>query len=537
MQNYEKSTQTQSPLLFKVRRAAPELIPPVAPTPKEFKELSDIDDQEGLRFQVPLLQFYRGNESRGRNQDPAKVIREAVGKALVPYYPFAGRLREKAGRKLVVECNGKGVLFIEANADVTLDDFGEEIHPPFPCLEELLFYVPGYGGTLDTPLIIVQVTRLKCGGINLGWTFNHAMADGQGFFQFLSAVAELGRGGQLSVQPIWERHLLCARDPLRVTCVHHEYDTMAETRANVVPLDDNMVHRSFFFGLREMSALRHLIPPDLKSSTAFEVLTACLWRCRTIALQPHPNETVQFHCVVNARSRLNPPAPKGYYGNAIAFSTVLSTAGDLCQKPVGYAVELVKKAKANVTDEYMRSLADFLVINGRPHLSTAGRCFAVSNLTRIGFDELDYGWGLPEYAGTAGEVPGICTFYMPYKNKKRKKGILSPIRLPAPAMERFIMELNSMLDKSSGHPNTGSGSSLFISSSLDISDHIPILLKCASRPSYGGKPSKLVRFENMCATIPDCEDVIAQVRGSRPTRDVVDDLSTKLHNCVAKLTS
>lgn len=159
MQNYEKSTQTQSPLVFKVTRAAPELIPPVAPTPKEFKELSDVDDQEGLRFQIPILQFYRGSESKGRNQEPAKVIREAVGKALVPYYPFAGRLRQKAGRKLVVECNGKGVLFIEANADVTLYDFGEEIHPPFPCLEELIFHVPRYGGILDYPLIIIQVIR------------------------------------------------------------------------------------------------------------------------------------------------------------------------------------------------------------------------------------------------------------------------------------------------------------------------------------------------------------------------------------------
>lgn len=464
MQNYEKSSQTQSPLVFKVRRAAPELIPPIAPTPKEFKELSDIDNQEGLRLQFPFLQFYRGNESRGWNQDPAKVIREAVGKALVPYYPFAGRLREKAGRKLVVECNGEGVLFIEANADVTLDDFGEEIHPPFPCLEELIFDVPGYGGTLDSPLIIIQVTRLKCGGIILAWRFNHAMADGAGFFQFMSAVAELGHGGQLSVQPIWERHLLCARDPPRVTCVHHEYDTMAETRGNVVPLDDNMVHRSFFFGPRDVSALRCLIPPDLKSSTAFEVLTACLWRCRTIALQPDPNATVRFHCIVNARSRLNPPVPNGYYGNSIAFSAVLSTAGDLCQKPVGYVVELVKMAKANVTDEYMRSFADFQVINGRPCLSTAGCWFAVSNLTRIGFDELDYGWGLPEYAGIAGQLSEICTFYMPYKNKKREKGILCPICLPAPAMERFVMELNSMLDGSSASPNTGSVSSAFSSS-------------------------------------------------------------------------
>lgn len=70
-----------------------------------------------------------------------------------------------------------------------------------------------------------------------------------------------------------------------------------------------------------------------------------------------------------------------------------------------------------------------------------------------------------------------------------------------------------------------------------ISDHVPILLKCASRPDYGGKPRKLFRFENMWATSPDYEDVIDQVWGSGPAGDVMDGLSTKLHNYEARLTS
>lgn len=92
-------------------------------------------------------------------KDPVKVIREAIAKALVYYYPFAGRLREQASRKLVVDCTGEGVMFIEADADVTLKEFGDALQPPFPCFEELLYDVPGSDELLNCPLFLIQVHR------------------------------------------------------------------------------------------------------------------------------------------------------------------------------------------------------------------------------------------------------------------------------------------------------------------------------------------------------------------------------------------
>ena len=56
-----------------------------------------------------------------------------------------------------MECTGEGMLFIEADADVTLEQFGNALQPPFPCLEELLFDVPGSGGVLNCPLLLIQV--------------------------------------------------------------------------------------------------------------------------------------------------------------------------------------------------------------------------------------------------------------------------------------------------------------------------------------------------------------------------------------------
>ncbi|KAJ4839756.1 hypothetical protein Tsubulata_044926, partial [Turnera subulata] len=452
-------------LVFKVHRREPELITPAKPTPREFKFLSDIDDQEGLRFHIPVIQFYARKPSM-RGKDPVKIIREALAKTLVFYYPFAGRLREGPNRKLLVECTGEGILFIEAEAEVTLEQFGDKLQPPFPCWDELLFDVPGSSGVLDCPLLLIQVTRLRCGGFIFALRLNHTMSDAPGLVQFMAAVGEMARGArEPSVPAVWERHVLNASIPPRVTCTHREYEEVPDTKGTIIPLDD-MAHRSFFFGPKEISALKGLVPPQLSDCSTFELLTACLWRCRTIALQPDPTEEMRIICIVNAREKFNPPLPRGYYGNGFAFPVAVATAGDLAKNPLGFALELVKKAKGDVTEEYMRSVASLMVIRGRPHF-TVVRAYLVSDLRRAGFEEVDFGWGNALYGGAAkggvGAIPGVASFYIPFTNNKGENGIVVPFCLPAPAMEIFEKELDKLLKDP---PPTGHAPSKFIVSSL-----------------------------------------------------------------------
>ncbi|CAL9147010.1 unnamed protein product [Musa hybrid cultivar] len=434
-------------LTFTVRRQKPVLVAPAGSTPHEFKRLSDIDDQDGLRFHIPVIQFYRNDPSMG-GRDQAKVIREALARALVFYYPFAGRLREAAGRKLVVECTGEGILFIEADADVRLEQFGDELQPPFPCLEELVYNVPGSDGVLDCPLLLIQVTRLLCGGFIFAIRLNHTMSDAPGLVQFMNAVAELARGAAApSVPPVWAREILEARSPPRATCKHREYDDVPDTRGTIVPLDD-MVHRSFFFGKMEVAALRRRVPPHLRNSSTFEILTACLWKCRTIAISPDADEEVRMICIVNARGKSDLGLPVGYYGNAFVFPVAVSKAGKLCANPLGYALDLVRKAKSDVTNEYVRSVADLMVLRGRPHF-TVVRSYLVSDVTKAGFGDVDFGWGMAAYGGPAkggvGAIPGVASFYIPFRNGKGEDGIVVPVCLPGPAMEKFTMEMESLI--------------------------------------------------------------------------------------------
>lgn len=133
-----------------------ELVVPAGPTPRELKKLSDIDDQEGLRFHLPVIMFYR-NGSVVEGKDAGKVIRNGLGEALVYYYPLAGRLREGPNRKLMVDCTGEGMLLVEAEADVSLRELGDKILPPCPYMKEFLIDVPESRHILGTPLLFVQV--------------------------------------------------------------------------------------------------------------------------------------------------------------------------------------------------------------------------------------------------------------------------------------------------------------------------------------------------------------------------------------------
>jgi len=396
-------------------------------------------------------------------KDPAQVIRDALAKALVPYYPFAGRLREQDGWKLVVDCTGEGVLFVEADADVGLEHFGDPLVPPFPCVEELIFDVPGSSAILNSPLLLFQVTRLACGGFILAVRVNHTMADAQGATQFLGAVAELARGALAPFPPpVWKRELLDGRNQQQPALVHDKLDEVPASDtdhtkgSSVMLLLDNPALRlvSFFFGPREIDAIRAQLLPHLqKRATKFDTIAGWIWKFRTMALAPYSNEVMMLVVVVNARGRNTATVggiPVGYYGNAFAVPVAMSTAGELSMNPLSYAVELVRKAKNQVDIEYMRSTADLIVLRrGQSPPITAGM-FSLSDTTRAKFDDLDFGWGKQVYGGPAEAVgvpsiPWLTSFLLASKNANGEDGIVVPMCLPGPAMDRLVEEMSKLL--------------------------------------------------------------------------------------------
>ncbi|KAL5229697.1 hypothetical protein ABZP36_028473 [Zizania latifolia] len=310
------------------------------------------------------------------------------------------------------------------------------------------------------PLIFVQVTRFRNNeGFAIGYHFCHSVTDAFGVAQLLDAVYRLVRGEQLTNPPVWERELLSARAPPRVTYEHPAYEPLpvataaAEDVLLTMPLEAMAPIRSFRLGPTEMAAIRRQVQAGhLQSATMFVLVTAALWRCRTAALGYGPSQRVRVLVVSSARWiwKRDTPLPRGFYGNTFLPLIAEATAGELCGRPLAHAVELVQKAKFSVTDEYMQSFVDMLAQRGRPSIPLDWT-YAVADtggLGRImGAAKLAGGW---ERAGGGITAAGrkIAASRYSYYERKGATGEESAVVtmfLPAAAMERFAREISGAI--------------------------------------------------------------------------------------------
>ena len=78
----------------------------------------------------------------------------------------------------------------------------------------------------------------------------------------------------------------------------------------------------------------------------------------------------------------------------------------------------------------------------------------MSDVTRAGFGDVDFGWGKAVYGGPAkggvGAIPGVASFYIPFRNGKGEDGIVVPVCLPGDAMERFVKEIEGLVGGDEG---------------------------------------------------------------------------------------
>ncbi|KAI7987473.1 Methanol O-anthraniloyltransferase [Camellia lanceoleosa] len=109
-----------------------------------------------------------------------------MAKALVVYYSHLEGLSKKPNKELTMDADRQGILLVEADANVSLDQLGDFVRPSCPYAKEFLYDVPGPGGITECPLLLVQISckrhtwldyLLSISWYGLGWRGGKWYAD------------------------------------------------------------------------------------------------------------------------------------------------------------------------------------------------------------------------------------------------------------------------------------------------------------------------------------------------------------------------
>jgi len=420
-----------------VERGEPTLVPPVEDTVEKgnLYFLSNIDN---FPLKITTVYCYQPKDNKASNEEEKLVetLKSSLAKVLVHYYPLAGRLTTDSDGRLVVDCTDEGAVFVEAKANCTIHEIGDDT----VAMAKLVYEDPTAKNIIEMPPLAAQVTRFKNGGFVLGLCMNHLILDGRAAMDFINSWAEIARGLSLEVPPFMDRSMLRARNPLKIEFPHDEYASIEDISNTDDLYNESVIYKSFCFDNEKIQKLKMAAMEDevLDKCTTFEVISAFIWKSRTQALKLRYDQKVKYALVVDGRLRFDPPLPENYFGNGVVMTSCLTSAGELIEKPLSFAVGVIREAIHKVTDQYMRSVIDYVEVK-QPYLSMASTLL-VSTWTRLSLDNMDFGWGKPFLVGPA-YVPGreLALFSSRLTEKNKINVLLS---FPASTMKIFEELMN-----------------------------------------------------------------------------------------------
>jgi len=391
-------------------------------TPKGHLWLSD-SDQVVRSGHTPTIYVYQTKH----NDETNERLRNSLAEILVHYYPVAGRLSLAEDGRIELDCNAKGVTFIEAQTTKSLGDYGD--FSPCESVRELVPKIDYTQPVEEIPLLLVQSTRFHGGeGFVIGVAFCHVMADGLGGIQFINSWAKLARGETLEPHelPYLDRTVLKLQHSSTSPCFDHpelrslplklgSSDIYAEQRkkmsAALLELTPQQVEKL------KKEANEEPLQEGVRAYSRFEAVAAHIWRCASRARELGEKQPTVVRFNADIRNRLIPPLPRNYFGNALAATVSPKCyVGDIVSKPLSYAAQKVREANEKLSNEYIRS--QLKIVLGEEQLDCIRALFMGQGERRnvpyagnpnlhttswmsMPVYEADFGWGKPVHFGVA----------------------------------------------------------------------------------------------------------------------------------------
>jgi hypothetical protein len=277
------------------------------------------------------------------------------------------------------------------------------------------------------------VTKFTCGGLAVGICFSHMVFDGQGAAQFLKAAGEMARGLPApSVAPVWDRDAIPGGPPKlpRGPAPPFTAFSFVTQAVDISPESIARIKDGFSAATGQ-------------TCSTFDAATAVVFKCRALAAGLPDDAEVRLAFAASTRHLLRGvlPSVEGYYGNCVYLVVATRTSKAIREAPLQEVIGLTRGAKEALTarfTDWMRGGAM------EDHYSVAldYGTVTVSDWSRVGFNEVDYGFGEPGYVFSLNDHVNVVASAIYFKPPAPKRGIRLMLRcVEEPHAAAFADEL------------------------------------------------------------------------------------------------
>ncbi|XP_011074277.1 protein ECERIFERUM 2 [Sesamum indicum] len=236
------------------------------------RQLTNMDLAMKLHY-ITTVHFFGRDAAEGLSiQD----LKNPMFQWLQPYYPICGRIRRHdGGGRPFIKCNDSGVRIVEAKCAKTVDEWLETVnggdhHRLLVYKQPLVADNFGF-----TPLVFLQFTEFKCGGLCVGMSWAHILGDA------FSATECINMWGKFMANRTPAPHIL-STPPI----IHHlEMASSCRSLKLLDPLGDNWLTPN---NLKMQMDTFHLTEKQLSDQLSggnknykvkpFELISAIVWK-------------------------------------------------------------------------------------------------------------------------------------------------------------------------------------------------------------------------------------------------------------------
>ncbi|KAG2569151.1 agmatine coumaroyltransferase-like [Panicum virgatum] len=345
--------------------------------------------------------------------DVVRSLKSSLAATLATHAPLAGKLHHLAeSGEVAIRCSAadEGVRFVVAETDADARRLACDEDHDVLTFVGLVPEVDMY--RLPAPLLAVQATRLGGGGgVALGLTVHHAVADGRSLWRFVEAWAAACRGdAPPEPPPCFDRSRvgLPGGEELARSVVRKYMPDLPVVPMPAILQQDRLrfTRRTFTLDAPRIARLKQRIvrlgeahgAPLRRPPSSFVAVVSLAWTCAVRCRSFPADDNVFLFFLADARDRLDPPAGADYFGTCLTGCLVKLPARELrAERALAAAAAAVQDAIREMAEDPLGSSPgwEFLKLAGDRTVPIDRVVNVSGSAGFMAYEVADFGWGRP----------------------------------------------------------------------------------------------------------------------------------------------